>query len=104
MLRGVRSVTFYHRPMEDADVRAAQSAREMGRRLGNEHHDVLVVLGSGLSGTAEALGAGEGPVPLDTLPYFPPTPREGTGPAPGRSRRRGAGSSSWADAAISTRA
>jgi purine-nucleoside phosphorylase len=72
MLRGVRSITFYHRPMEDAGDRAAQSARELARRLGNEHHDVLVVLGSGLSGTAEVLGAAEGPVPLDTLPNFPP--------------------------------
>ncbi len=72
MLRGVRSITPYHRPMEDAGARAAQSARELARRLGTEHHDVLVVLGSGLSGTAEALGAGEDPVPLDTLPFFPP--------------------------------
>jgi purine-nucleoside phosphorylase len=58
--------------MEDAAARAAQSARELARRLGIEHHDVLVLLGSGLSGTAEALGAGEEPVPLDTLPSFPP--------------------------------
>ena len=58
--------------MEDAADRAAQSARELVRRLGTEHHDVLVVLGSGLSGTAEALGAGEESVPLDTLPFFPP--------------------------------
>ncbi len=72
MLGGVRPITFYHRPMEDAAARAAQSARELGRRLGTEHHDVLVLLGSGLSGTAEALGAGAGPVPLDTLPNFPP--------------------------------
>ena len=72
MLRGVRSITPYHRPMEDAGARAAQSARELARRLGTEHHDVLVVLGSGLSGTAEALGAGEDPVPLDTLPNFAP--------------------------------
>ena len=72
MLRGWRRITLYSRPMEDATVRAAQSARELARRLGTEHHDVLVLLGSGLSGTAEALGAGEEPVPLDTLPYFPP--------------------------------
>jgi purine-nucleoside phosphorylase len=71
MLRGVRSITFYHRPMDDTAVRAAQSARGLGRRLGTEHHDVLVLLGSGLSGTAEALGAVD-PVPLDTLPNFPP--------------------------------
>jgi purine-nucleoside phosphorylase len=76
MLRGVRSITFYHRSMEDAADRAAQSARELARRLETDHHDVLVLLGSGLSGTAEALGAGAGagagPVPLDTLPNFPP--------------------------------
>ncbi|MFZ0249195.1 MAG: purine-nucleoside phosphorylase [Acidimicrobiales bacterium] len=57
--------------MEDAADRAAHSARELGRRLGIDHHDVLVLLGSGLSGTAEALGAGEDSVPLDTLPFFP---------------------------------
>jgi purine-nucleoside phosphorylase len=57
--------------MEDTAHRAAQSARELARRLGVDHHDVLVILGSGLSGTAEALGAGEDSVPLDTLPFFP---------------------------------
>jgi purine-nucleoside phosphorylase len=72
MLRGVRSMTFYHRSMEHAADRAAQSARELARRLETEHHDVLVLLGSGLSGTAEALGPAAGPVPLDTLPFFPP--------------------------------
>ena len=39
---------------------------------GRDHHDVLVLLGSGLSGAAEVLGAGEEAVPLDTLPFFPP--------------------------------
>jgi purine-nucleoside phosphorylase len=60
--------------MEDAGDRAAHSARELGRRLGIDHHDVLVLLGSGLSGVAEVLGAGEEEqaVPLDTLPFFPP--------------------------------
>ena len=72
MLCGPGRTTLYHRPMEDAADRAAQSARELGRRLGTEHHDVLVLLGSGLSGTAELLGAGEESVPLATLPYFPP--------------------------------
>jgi purine-nucleoside phosphorylase len=72
MLCATGRATLYHRPMEDAADRAAQSARELGRRLGTEHHDVLVVLGSGLSGTAEALGAGEDSVPLDTLAWFPP--------------------------------
>ncbi len=58
--------------MEDAVERAAHSAGELARRLGTDHHDVLVLLGSGLSGAAEVLGAGEEGVPLDTLPFFPP--------------------------------
>jgi purine-nucleoside phosphorylase len=58
--------------MEAPADRAAHSARELGRRLGVDHHDVLVLLGSGLSATAEVLGAGEQSVPLDTLPFFPP--------------------------------
>jgi purine-nucleoside phosphorylase len=58
--------------MEDAADRAAHSARELTRRLGTDRHDVLVLLGSGLSGTAEVLGAGAEGVPLDTLPFFPP--------------------------------
>jgi purine-nucleoside phosphorylase len=58
--------------MEDPADRAAQSARELARRLGHEHHDALVVLGTGLSGVAERLGAGEDTVALDTLPFFPP--------------------------------
>jgi len=58
--------------MEAAADRAEHSARELVRRLGIDHHDVLVLLGSGLSGAAEALGAGEESVPLDTLPFFPP--------------------------------
>jgi purine-nucleoside phosphorylase len=57
--------------MDDATDRAVRSARELARRIGTEHHDVLVVLGSGLSGAAEVLGAGEDSVPLDTLPSFP---------------------------------
>src|SRR6516165_7124079 len=58
--------------MSDALDRATRSARELARRIGIDHHDVLVVLGSGLSGVAEILGAEEDWVPLDTLPYFPP--------------------------------
>ncbi len=57
--------------MDDAVDRAARSARELTRRIGIEHHDVLLVLGTGLSGTAELLGAGEDSLPLDTLPFFP---------------------------------
>ena len=69
--RATPNPRLYHRPMDDATDRAVRSARELARRIGTEHHDVLVVLGSGLSGAAEVLGAGEDSVPLDTLPFFP---------------------------------
>lgn len=72
MLRGPRQDTLYSLPMEDAAERAAHSARELARRIGVDHHDVLLVLGSGLSGVAELLGCEEDWVPLDTLPFFPP--------------------------------
>ena len=72
MLRAAASMTLYDRPMEAVADRVAHSARELGRRLGVEHHDVLVLLGSGLSGAAEVLGAGEASVSLDTVPFFPP--------------------------------
>ena len=72
MLCAAGAVTLYDHPMEAAADRAAHSARELARRLGIDHHDVLVLLGSGLSGAAEVLGAGEESVPLDTLPFFPP--------------------------------
>ena len=57
--------------MEDAADRAASSATELGRRLGVDHHDVLVVLGSGLSQAGELLADGEGAHRLDTLPFWP---------------------------------
>ncbi|HEY6471597.1 MAG TPA: purine-nucleoside phosphorylase [Acidimicrobiales bacterium] len=57
--------------MDDAVEQAARSARELARRIGVERHDVLVVLGSGLSGVAELLGAEHDYVPLGTLPGFP---------------------------------
>jgi purine-nucleoside phosphorylase len=56
---------------DDLD-RASRSARELARRIGIDHHDVLVVLGTGLSGAGEILGAGGPSLPLDTLPFFPP--------------------------------
>ena len=59
-------------PMHDPADLAARSARELARRIGTDHHDVLVVLGTGLTGVAEELGAGEESLPLDTLPSFPP--------------------------------
>jgi purine-nucleoside phosphorylase len=58
--------------MQDALDRATNSARELARRMGVDHHDVLLVLGSGLSDVAEILGGGGDPLPLDTLPFFPP--------------------------------
>jgi purine-nucleoside phosphorylase len=58
--------------MDDVAERAARSARELARRIGVDHHHVLLVLGSGLSGVAELLGGEEDWVPLDTLPFFPP--------------------------------
>lgn len=57
--------------MDDAAERAARSAHELARRTGTDRHDVLVVLGSGLAGVGEILGAGGPSLPLDTLPYFP---------------------------------
>ena len=57
--------------MQDALDRATHSARELARRIGVDHHDVLVVLGTGLSGAAELLSDGGDPFPLDTLPFFP---------------------------------
>ena len=71
MLRGPHRITLYHLPMDDAAARAARSALELARRIGVDHHDVLVVLGSGLSGVAELLGGEDEWVPLDTLPFFP---------------------------------
>jgi purine-nucleoside phosphorylase len=71
MLRGPHHVTLYHQAMDDAAERADRSARELARRIGVDHHDVLVVLGSGLAGVAELLGGEEDWVPLDTLPFFP---------------------------------
>jgi purine-nucleoside phosphorylase len=57
--------------MSDAPDRAVRSARELARRIGIDHHDVLVVLGSGLSSAGEILGADGPSLPLDTLPFFP---------------------------------
>jgi purine-nucleoside phosphorylase len=57
--------------MGDAADRAARTARELTRRTGVDHHDVLVILGSGLSGTAEDLGSAGPSIPLATLPFFP---------------------------------
>jgi len=71
MVRGGRPREAYDAAMDDAAERAARSARELARRTGSDHHDVLLVLGSGLTGAAEILGAGGDSLPLDTLPFFP---------------------------------
>jgi purine-nucleoside phosphorylase len=57
--------------MVDAEDRAAHAARELARRTGCAHHDVLVILGTGLAGTAQLLGATGPSIPLSTLPFFP---------------------------------
>jgi purine-nucleoside phosphorylase len=55
----------------DAPDNAVRTARELARRTGVEHHDVLVILGTGLAGAAERLGATGPSIPLATLPFFP---------------------------------
>jgi purine-nucleoside phosphorylase len=57
--------------MTDLGDRPLRTARELARRTGVEHHDVLVILGSGLNGTAELLGTSGPSLPLATLPFFP---------------------------------
>ena len=71
MLCGRAGGTLYDRRMDEAADRAARSARELARRFGQDHHDVLVVLGTGFSGAGEILGEGADAHPLDTLPSFP---------------------------------
>jgi purine-nucleoside phosphorylase len=56
--------------VEPAD-RATRTARELVRRTGVDHFDVLVILGTGLAGTAELLGTDGPSIPLATLPFFP---------------------------------
>jgi purine-nucleoside phosphorylase len=55
----------------DVPDNAARTARELARRTGVEHHDVLVILGTGLAAAAERLGATGPSIPLATLPFFP---------------------------------
>src|ERR1700691_244106 len=57
--------------MADALDTATRTARELARRTGVEHHDVLVILGTGLATAAEQLGAAGPSIPLATLPFFP---------------------------------
>src|SRR3984957_15881866 len=57
--------------MTEAPDHASRTARELARRTGVEHHDVLVILGTGLATAAEHLGATGPSIPLATLPFFP---------------------------------
>src|SRR5580704_8072178 len=67
----LRPYALYHARMAEGADRAARTARELARRTGVEHHDVLVILGTGLAGTAQLLGATGSSIPLATLPFFP---------------------------------
>ena len=53
-------------PFEQARI----AARELARLTGHPHHDVVVVLGTGLAPVAGALGATGQPVDLTMLPWF----------------------------------
>ncbi|HEY5244743.1 MAG TPA: purine-nucleoside phosphorylase [Acidimicrobiales bacterium] len=55
----------------DPFEQARLAARELLRNTGREAHDVLVVLGTGLSPVAELLGAESPPIDLATMPWFP---------------------------------
>jgi len=57
--------------MGEAPDHAARTARELARRTGVDHHDVLVILGTGLAPAAGQLGAAGPSIPLANLPFFP---------------------------------
>ncbi len=57
--------------MTETPDNATRTARELARRTGVDHHDVLVILGTGLASVAERLGAAGPSIPLATLPFFP---------------------------------
>ena len=57
--------------MSETPDNAVRTARELARRTGVDHHDVLVILGTGLASVAERLGAAGPSIPLATLPFFP---------------------------------
>jgi purine-nucleoside phosphorylase len=63
--------TPYAARVADVPDNALRTARELARRTGVEHHDVLVILGTGLASAAERLGASGPSIPLATLPFFP---------------------------------
>lgn len=53
----------------DPFEQARLAARELTRHAGADHHAALVVLGTGLSGVASLLGAGDRPIDLTALPW-----------------------------------
>lgn len=55
----------------DPFEQARLAARELSRQAGTDHHDILVVLGTGLYPLAAELGAEGGPIDLSALPWFP---------------------------------
>jgi purine-nucleoside phosphorylase len=54
----------------DPFEQARLAARELARLTGVDHHDVVVVLGTGLAPVAAALGAQDPSVDLTNLPWF----------------------------------
>jgi purine-nucleoside phosphorylase len=54
-------------PLDQARI----AASELARRTGVDHHDVLIVLGTGLAPVAALLGAQDPAVDLANLPWFP---------------------------------
>ena len=73
--------------MDDAAERAARSARELARRTGSDRHDVLLVLGSGLTGRGRDPRRRRGLAPARHAPLLPPL-HGGRPPRPGLVRRR----------------
>lgn len=61
----------------DPSAAAAAAARELARRTGVEGHDVVVVLGSGWVGAADALGTPVAEVDVTDLPGFVPFVADG---------------------------
>lgn len=57
-------------PPADPYQRAAEAAQVLAQRTGVPRHDVLVVLGSGWSGAADALGSTVAELPVSDLPGF----------------------------------
>lgn len=55
----------------DPFEQARLAARELTRHATFDHHDVLVVLGTGLTSVASLLGADDRPIDLTALPWSP---------------------------------